>query len=548
MEAELLEAGVPKRNLAGWQEKYLQPSMIAVLILAMFTGPIVLLEIIFPEAPWKPLPWLVLLVAAEGILTTRWLAVTERKVNKFVYRIAEIMVILLFVRLFTWIFVVELPGLAQLEEFLFAPSTFLDPVYFAYILILIFAWQQTIVMTGTFTGLKLDFEELRYYSKTGYERYKMERPLPKNRKQLRDDFIKQWVTGGLIVGGLATMTTFDLTDFIVGSGSIRTIGRLGLRPEMLAALIAYFVGGLWLAGQGQLAVLRSRWLVQDTMLDRQMSRTWNRASVILIGIMAAIAAFLPIGSTFAISRILHLLTIAVVAIINFIFILLSFIIFLIASIFFGSGEDGFNEPIDMSEVVPEQFMLDPVEPPPSTPIFGGIFWLIIIVAVVAAVIFFLRGRGVPISPRKLTTSLSHAWQRFRTWFRAIWHGMGRQVQQFERSVRERLHMSENPAAGLFSINRPSFRSLSPAEKIRYYYLSVVSRAESKGVERGKSETPSEYAADLIEKWPEADAEVEAITDAFLKARYSHKPMTGEDIGPVKEVWNRIKSTFRKRKS
>jgi hypothetical protein len=317
---------------------------------------------------------------------------------------------------------------------------------------------------------------------------------------------------------------------------------------MLTALIAYFVGGLWLAGQDQLAVLRSRWLVQDTMLDKKMSRTWNRASVILIGIIAAVSAFLPIGSTFAISRILQLLTIAVVAIINFIFILISFLIFLIASIFFGPGVDGFNEPIDMNETIPEQFMFDPIESPPSTPIFGGIFWMIVIVAVIAAVIFFLRGRGVPISGNKIMTSFANTWQRFRTWFWGIWHGMGRQVQQLERSIRERLQTTENPAVGLFSINRPSFRSLSPAEKIRYYYLSVVSRAESKGVERGKSETPSEYAADLIKEWPEANNEVETLTEAFEKARYSPKPMTSEDLGPIKETWNRIKSALRKRKS
>jgi hypothetical protein len=76
----------------------------------------------------------------------------------------------------------------------------------------------------------------------------------------------------------------------------------------------------------------------------------------------------------------------------------------------------------------------------------------------------------------------------------------------------------------------------------------VRRAEEKGVERGKSETPSEYAADLKEEWPEADGEVEAITDAFLRARYSPQDMTGKDLGPLKEIWNRIKSAFRKRKS
>lgn len=548
MEAKLLEAGVPERNLSGWQEKYLQPVVIALVILAMFSGPVVLLEIIFPNAPWQSLPWLILLVSAEGILTTRWLHVTERKVNKFIYRVAEIIVILLFLRLFTWLFVIDLPGISDIESFLFAPSTFVDPVFFAYSFILFFVWQQTISMTDIFTRLQLDFEELRYYSKTGHDRYQLERPLTKNRKALRDDFIKQWVTGGLITGAFATLTTFDLSAVAVGAAEVRTIGRLGMQPSMLAALLVYFVGGLWLAGQGQLAVLRSRWLVQDTQLDRSMSRTWNRASVILIGLIATIAAFLPIGSTFAISRIVHLITVAVVVVINFIFVLISAIIFLIAAIFLRPEEQATNEPFNLSEAVPEQLLFEPVDPPSPSPIFGGIFWLIVIITVIAALLFFLRGRGVSVSGGKVTTFLSDAWLRLRAWFLSLWRDLRQQVQQLEKTIRERLQTAENPAAGFISFNRPGFRSLSPREKVRYYYLSVVRRAEEKGVERGKSETPSEFAADLIREWPEADSEVEALTDAFVKARYSPQPMTGDDLGPVKELWNRIKFAIRRRKS
>lgn len=548
MEAKLKEANIPERNLTGWREKYLQPVVIALVILAMFAGPVVLLQIIFPDGSWQSLPWLILLVAAEGILTTRWLAVTERKVNRFVYRIAEITVILLFLRLFTWLFVIDLPNASQLEAFLFAPSTFIDPIFFAYALILFFAWQQSIGMMGIFTQLQLDFEELRYYSITGYNRYKLERPLAKDRKGLRADFIKQWVTGGLITGIFATLTTFDLTGLATNTLEIRTIGRLGLRPEMLAALLAYFVGGLWLAGQGQLAVLRSRWLLQDTRLDQHMSRTWNRASLALIGIIATIAAFLPIGSTIAISRILHLITVVLVAVINFIFVLVAVILFLIASVFFRPSRENPNEPVDLNDIVPEQFLLDPVEPPEPSPIFGGIFWIVVIVAVIAAVIFFLRGRGVTLSGSSAANFFSTTWLRLTSWFRSLWTGLEKQVQSIEQTIRERLQMVENPSGGFFSINRPSFRSLSPREKVRYYYLSVIRRAEEKGVERGKSETPSEFAADLKQEWPEADKEVETLTDAFLKARYSPLPMSGEDLGPVKETWNQIKSMIRKRKS
>ena len=548
MEAKFEQAGIPDHNLSGWQEKYLQPVVIALLILAMFSGPVVLLQIIFPQGPWQFLPWLTLLVSAEGLLTTRWLAITERKVNKFVYRVAEITVILLFLRLFTWLFVVELPTGNELEGFLFEPSSFIDPIFFVFVLLLLFAWHQTISMTKIFIGLQLGFDELRYYSKSSFERYKLERPLPIDRKGLLGDFFKQWITGGLITGILATLTTFDLSGLGGGGVEVRTVGRLGLRPVMLGALLTYFIGGLWLAGQGQLAVLRSRWLRQDTKLDEKMSRTWNRASVVLIGLIATIAAFLPIGSTFAISRILQLVAVAVIAVVNLVFLLLSVLLFLIASIFISPGAEEELEPSGLSDIVPDQLVFDPLPEQTPTPILGGIFWIVVIAAVIAAVIFFLRGRGVPITGGFFTTFLSNIWLRLSGWFRFLWGGLGKQVQQFEQSIRERLQLIEKPAGGVFSLGRPPFRSLSPREKIRYYYLSVVRRAEEKGVERGKSETPSEYAADLKEEWPEADGEVEAITDAFLRARYSPQDMTGKDLGPVKEIWNRIKSAFRKRKS
>jgi hypothetical protein len=403
-------------------------------------------------------------------------------------------------------------------------------------------------MTKIFIGLQLGFDELRYYSKSSFERYKLERPLPIDRKGLLGDFFKQWITGGLITGILATLTTFDLSGLGGGGVEVRTVGRLGLRPVMLGALLTYFIGGLWLAGQGQLAVLRSRWLRQDTKLDEKMSRTWNRASVVLIGLIATIAAFLPIGSTFAISRILQLVAVAVIAVVNLVFLLLSVLLFLIASIFISPGAEEELEPSGLSDIVPDQLVFDPLPEQTPTPILGGIFWIVVIAAVIAAVIFFLRGRGVPITGGFFTTFLSNIWLRLSGWFRFLWGGLGKQVQQFEQSIRERLQLIEKPAGGVFSLGRPPFRSLSPREKIRYYYLSVVRRAEEKGVERGKSETPSEYAADLKEEWPEADGEVEAITDAFLRARYSPQDMTGKDLGPVKETWNRIKSAFRKRKS
>jgi hypothetical protein len=166
----------------------------------------------------------------------------------------------------------------------------------------------------------------------------------------------------------------------------------------------------------------------------------------------------------------------------------------------------------------------------------------------AATIFFLRGRANNFTGRSSIRSPSPARHRFTARPASIWRGIGNHVTQLEQTLRERLHTVESPAVSSLSWKRPPFRSLSPREKIRYYYLSVVRRAEEKGIERKPNETPSEYAADLKKELPQADGEVDAITNAFLKARYSPQPMTGDDIGPVKETWNRIKFAIRKRRT
>jgi hypothetical protein len=90
-------------------------------------------------------------------------------------------------------------------------------------------------------------------------------------------------------------------------------------------------------------------------------------------------------------------------------------------------------------------------------------------------------------------------------------------------------------------------SLSPRERIWYFYLSTVKRAAEKGVVRGKAETPLEFSADLKAEWPEAEEDLDALTDAFLAARYSRREPGEEDVNPVKKRWRQVKSSLRRRR-
>jgi len=89
--------------------------------------------------------------------------------------------------------------------------------------------------------------------------------------------------------------------------------------------------------------------------------------------------------------------------------------------------------------------------------------------------------------------------------------------------------------------------LAPRERVRYFYLSIVERSAHQGFGRPSNLTPLEYQPTLASQLPEAAAEVEQLTQAFLEARYSAHELTREDERPVKALWQRIKQALVARK-
>ncbi len=115
------------------------------------------------------------------------------------------------------------------------------------------------------------------------------------------------------------------------------------------------------------------------------------------------------------------------------------------------------------------------------------------------------------------------------------------------TLRERLRGRDAPFDGAplkpgLRLSRP--HSLSPREQIRYFYLSTVHRAGEQGVPRADNETPLEYVRDLKEQWPEAQSELDELTQAFVEARYSPQPIDRSAVARVKEEWKRIRERLR----
>lgn len=532
-----------------WSRTILQPLLISILFTALLSTVLVFAEIATSMA-WLPFSIFLFFVCLEGCYTTLWLQQPERRLlNHTAYRAAELLLLALLLRAFAWTLTGSWPNIADIPEMLRLPQTvFIDaPFIFIGILSLI-AWDRTTRLSETFTELAIDQAEVYYYSQPPGQRVSSDKPVRTNRGEIVFSFFRQWIGGALILALLTSMSNFDVVA--VYRGSSLALARLGLRPELLLFLLLYFLAGFSLLSQAQLAAMNARWLINGVKRRGKVERSWHRYTIWLLGGIALLAAFLPIGSTFAISNLLQSIFWGISTAASFILSLLSTLLALILSLFSGNPTAEQAEPLI-------QPTLPPVPTPTATPIppalppqtvdtgliVSSLFWAVAIVMSVMAVSFFLRERGVKMN----TAVFRRLWQTILQWLQITWHEAGHQMRDLQQAVRTRLQREPKESAE----NKPPWRfirinSLSPREQIRYFYLSTVRRAADKGVPRQRAETPLEFARDLKQSWPEAEEDVDALTDAFLEARYGRSPIDKEDVNPVKKRWRQVKASLRRR--
>ncbi|MFW6098291.1 MAG: DUF4129 domain-containing protein [Chloroflexota bacterium] len=524
----------------------LQPLLVAVLVTALVTGLIVVIRLASPSPAWRLLTVAVFLVALEAVYTSRWLAHPDRRqLNRSTYRLAELVVIALALRLLTWALTGGIPEWQVWRSYLLSPLSFFDGLYVGYLLCAVFAWERAASFSATLRALAISPAEERFYTLSRDEQghRSWDRPVDRQRPTIFRSLVGSWLGGGLLLGLCAALSTVDLATVEV-TGGVRNIVRLGLDNTMLLALLVYFILGLWMISQSRLDMMRARWLADGVDADEDIVDNWRRGSIVILLLFALIAAFLPIGSTFAAAVVLNAIFGAVLFVAQIAFLVLSTLLVALLSLL-GIGAP----PEETEELLPAPA---PTPPPEAAPapmsetaalVAGGLFWGLVAAVALVALVFFLRDRGITIH----SETLERVWIRLKQWFARLWSGASRGASTVQRSLRRSLS-ALRPGGDR---SRAPWRflrvnALPPREQIRYFYLSTVRRAADEGVPREKSETPSEYARDLQTQWPDAEEEIEALTGAFLEARYSRRDYEPEDVNPIKEVWKRVRRTIRHR--
>lgn len=93
----------------------------------------------------------------------------------------------------------------------------------------------------------------------------------------------------------------------------------------------------------------------------------------------------------------------------------------------------------------------------------------------------------------------------------------------------------------------SLRRLSPRNLVRYFYLSTARRASRAGQPREPGQTPYEYRSSLGRRFSELEPDLSGLTEAFVQARYSPRPVEKEDAERVRPLWQRIKAALQRRR-
>ena len=536
----LPESEIVKVN---YRSRYVvQPILIALMVTAV-SGAFFSVLAVGTTTPWLAMIVPVFAMTLEGIYTAIWMSKPEQRLlNKPLYRGAEFLLIIIAVRMYTWLLAGNWPELEAFFDYLRDPILlFADPFFIWSFVTIVICWSWAISVADSFQQMALDPTELRFYDRPVRDRPQLERPNTPFRTRHFEQIGRQWLVGAGFLAFLAAVSTVDTST--LNTESWRSVSRLPLPTGVLISLLIYFGSGFALISQGRLAIMNARWLFGRAEKTAAVERSWSRQTIWILLLVGGIAAFLPIGSTVLIGQLIEWI---IYIIYRFVGLLISLFV-LFFSLF--ASDDEPAEEIELDQFQPEPPALPQLPPAlgseePGLPIIGSLFWIIAVVVAVMALVFFLRERGFTLPQ----VNWSKVKLGFINWWQSLWRIVVEQTQDLRdailtRLVRDDIEPDRNQPWRFIRLN-----SLSPEQKLRYFYLSTVQRTEKGSLKKRGSDTPLEYAAELKLQLPESNQAIDVVTNGFLQARYANQDITAADVERVEPKWKSLRKAIKSQAS
>lgn len=315
--------------------------------------------------------------------------------------------------------------------------------------------------------------------------------------------------------------------------------------------LLYFMFGLALLSQTQFVTLNTRWALRGFRVERNLAVSWVLYSLLFLIGLALIAFFLPTGYGLGVLTFLgYVLDVLLVLLVFLVQLLIVLFIFL-ASLPFRLLN--WESPLENFTLTMPEFPNVPAEVTSTvTPVAWWevlktiLIWGVVIAIVVYSIRQYLRqheGFTNSLHRRPILRWLLHIWRWLKDLFGGIHKGLVDAVAANLERIRSRRAGTKN--LGLSGFINP--RRLDPRQRVYFFYLALVRRGNESGLTRSLSQTPYEYAATLADALPDVDEDVDALTEAFVEARYTPRDVEEQKANLVKTYWDRVRSALRSKR-
>jgi hypothetical protein len=508
-------------------QRWVHSILVSLMLLLMVVSIIQLGEYIFPSWNGDYLIWLSLFVSIEAQYSKRMLDHRADFKEKVLYRLAEWVVLIVGIKLLIYLmrgfgsFLTDLKTWS--DDFL---MTFFSGEYLFSLVVILSVWT-----LATFLSTQL------YHLEGEQKLLEIERESRMTifRKEVRDSLAATILVIGLLMTIGAT--------FILLNDRHRGIESSGSPFKMMHVLV-FFILGLVLLSLTQFSILRVRWFLDRVPIQNNLVLRWVVFSLGLLLFVAMVSFVLPTRYSTSALEFLNVLLSIVLWILWGIAVLFTLpLVYLLSLIFrlMGRSEDQVE---GLQSIVPKM----PEQPGPAHSGWGDwikdlLFWSIFLLIIIFSLITILRQN------QSIMNKLHN--QRIITWLRRLFLALFGffteskiKIQAVIQEQRERFQ--SRGRGSQFSLGKfINPHRLSPRDQVIFYYLALIRRGQEHGIPRAPTQTPDEYRRLLDASIPEAALDFNTITENFMVARYSRKPIDEESARVVEKTWARLKKVIKK---
>ena len=522
-------------------EEGIRPLAIAGMLTCIAVSLAQFIATFSPEWPGRFFVILVFIVSLESIHSQRQLArLNLYPRDRLRYRFVEWVVILLAVRFGVYLRYGTERLLSDISHWTVNIGAFFDISFIINSILIVAFW--ALARTLSTAVSELDPSALEHMPFVTDPQHYLRATMPHQGRVDRQARLNR-IVGIFLVGGVFLLVFAGLSR--VDVRELVTL-RHGRNSGLVLNALLYFLIGFLIISHARYTILRANWEIQNLPILDRIGRRWLFLVIFFLLLLGIISAMLPVGYSVGILETVSIVVQWIIyALLQFVFLLL-FIISSIIGFLMGlfRGESTSSAP-PMRRAVPP--------PPPSTVSAGPapwwqvvrslIFWTVLIGIIGYSLYHFMGYRGLFLRELRLGSLVG--------WLGKLWYklrsGTCRAGVRLREEIARRLAgRSRAPARAPWRFL--SLRRLSPRDRVRYYYLSVVRRSAQQGFGRPPARTPLEYEETLRRELADVAEDVHALTEAFVEARYSAHDVAPQYARVLQGVWRQVRKalTWRRR--